>query len=704
MSAYKALQRKRKKAEIMLYKNQEEEPIKLKKLSQQQRIIIFVNEDGSEDMIKISSQQDFCDTIRIYKFEMPYYIKEGKEIILSNSKDEELYFNSGYKYKIYNYKYYTFFSKNTFVAQINSYEDKLSYNMKEIFFNKDDFVPIHLKSYTRLKFKNVLFNFYNFRDTVYDHKALDVIELFVKSGIGITTHLFLFFLNYRKNIRPKERFIPFLIINYSKLKTSRSIAQCYLLLNFAIVTCFIDFEEYEKYSTKLYKIIKEKGINNIENIILEIIKDICNIYTEKDYFYRPSLIIDRYSFAQDKNEIFKSQLYNNCVQLKYTLFIVYSMKEKKTNEILYKYLSNNNERNYMFSFTSTLYYGIEKLPSKFGEVYSKIYPKISNYLNIQNCECLNSAQKIIENEKNEINDILAHFYETKELKYFYINQIINIKNKIIDVNKNKDLFLNIPFEIVDFGQIENENEKIYLKIKSAIAQKLFEEISNNSILLIIKNPLFNKLNNCIKSIIFTKVIIQLIRDNKTPFGKFPNIYEIDCFLNEFKNNKEYDFKEEKERISKIQKTKYFQKLKAKYLDNSYDGKPILIIPFISNAKEWDLGFIIDGENEKKELCIIQISINKLIQTIQMMMKNFENKSKYIITKIKELYGMNINNINILFILSKKHQNKDTIDFMKKYKIPFIYFNYKDDQFHFLNKKYDEITDFKFGIKYYFFRR
>ena len=155
-------------------------------------MIIFVNEDGSEDIIKISSSEDFSKTIRAYQFKMPYYIKDGKEIILSNLKEEKTYFHSGYKFKIYNYKYFAYFSRNIFESQYNSYEEILSYNMKELFFNKDDFVPIHLKSYTRLEFKKVLFNFYEFRDTTYDHKELDVIEFFVKAGIGITTHLFLF--------------------------------------------------------------------------------------------------------------------------------------------------------------------------------------------------------------------------------------------------------------------------------------------------------------------------------------------------------------------------------------------------------------------------------------------------------------------------------------------------------------------------------
>ena len=89
--------------------------------------------------------------------------------------------------------------------------------------------------------------------------------------------------------------------------------------------------------------------------------------------------------------------------------------------------------------------------------------------------------------------------------------------------------------------------------------------------------------------------------------------------------------------------------------------------------------------------------------MQIMLKNFENKSKYIFSKIKEIFGINISRINILFILSKKYQNEGTINFMNLYKIPFIYFKYNDDSFFFLNEKFEEIKDFTLGIKYQYIK-
>lgn len=383
MKKNSALQRKRNKSKEMRKVNEQGNPYeKKKKYSPEERFITFVDND-IENKLEIKSSYDFCRILELYKFNMPYYIENGTEVILTNLDNKKRYFHFGNNSKIYNYKYKTYFSEKEFNDQINSYKDRFSNNLKELFYNKDYFLQYHLESYTTIHFKNVLFNFNSFRDLWYEDKAINVIELFAKSGIGITTHLFLYFLKYRENNRPKERFIPFLILDYRKLKIIKTIEECYFLLNFAIVNCFLDFEEYKTYSTKLYELISKNGLNNIENIIYTIINDITNIFKEKEYFYNPTVIIDRYSFAFDKKDVFKKKLYEDSVKMKYTLIIVYSLKEKSTNEILYKYLTQNNVYNFMFSYTSTLFDGIEKLPSKYDEIFRKIYPKIKNFLKIQ---------------------------------------------------------------------------------------------------------------------------------------------------------------------------------------------------------------------------------------------------------------------------------------------------------------------------------
>ena len=136
------------------------------------------------------------------------------------------------------------------------------------------------------------------------------------------------------------------------------------------------------------------------------------------------------------------------------------------------------------------------------------------------------------------------------------------------------------------------------------------------------------MNNSLKGGLVEKAIIHLIKTNKSPFGKFDNILTIDCFLNNFKN-KSYEFNK-KERRKKIIKLKYYKNLKNLYEEYLYDGKPTLFIPFLSNSKEWDIGYLIKNvENGKIDLCLVQISINKSIKKIQQMLMNFYNKKTYI---------------------------------------------------------------------------
>ena len=176
----------------------------------------------------------------------------------------------------------------------------------------------------------------------------------------------------------------------------------------------------------------------------------------------------------------------------------------------------------MWSYTDTLYSDIDKLPSNFQEIYSKVYPRIINYLRIHKCNNIDKAREILDEERDEANNDLNNFYNSKEKKEFYICQLLNLREKIIDLKKNKDLFLNTPLEIFDFYNVEKG--KIIIDLKSSNISDMLENISNNSILKVIKSPLFDKLHNYTKGGLVEKAIIQIIKNNDSPFGKFENIY------------------------------------------------------------------------------------------------------------------------------------------------------------------------------------
>ena len=700
MSSAKRVLQKKRKFELpdttnknMAFKHKSQ-----KKSSPEERIIIFVI-NSKEFFLRINSTYSLINTLKLLNFEIPYYIDEGHEIILHDNLAINDFFHLGKKNKIYNYNYYSYFTEKDFENQYEASQINLSTNLRELFYGQNYFCKLHLSSYLFLRFKNVEFNFCKFRDTVYNGKTIDVIEIFAKKGLGISTYLFLYFDKYRNKEYAIQRFIPFLIFNYKELKAAKTIDECIFLLNFAIVNSFVSYKEYSDYSTKVFNLVKKYGGEKIEDIIFQIIKDIKKIWIKNKYYYRPCIIIDKYSFLFDDNETFKNNLYTECLNIKFTLFIVYSLNEKKSNMVLYEYLTNKKPSNFMFSYTDILYTYIDKLPSKYQVVYSKVYPKITNFIKIENCINLDSANKIMIDEKEEIENDLNGFYPTKEIKEFYINQLIDLTDKSIDLKNSKDLFLNIPFEIFDYYEIKGEKGKIVLNLKSETAKEVLDDISNNSILQIIKTPLFKKLDNFIKGGLIERAIIQIIKNNKRPFGKFENIISIDCFLNKFKD-KTYNFTK-KEKEEKIIKLKYYLKLKNKYKNFLYEDKPVLFVPFLNNSKEWDIAFLMKNKEGEIELCLIQISINKPIIKIQKMMANFKNKKNYIKKKIKMIYGIKINYVNILFILSKQLQDKKTIHFLNKYNIPYIYFNNKKGIQNFLYKDNSEITDFELGLEYHF---
>ena len=675
--------------------NIEGKPKKNKKNSPEERRIIFVV-NSKEFLLKISSASHLFYTLNRLKFDIPYYKKNGKEIILNDDDNINIFFHSSENPKIYNYSSYSFFDENTFESQYKASQINLSSNLKELYFDNDYFCKLHLDNYLYLRFKNIEFNFKNFRDPVYDHNKIDIIEIFSKNGLGISTYFFTFFQKYRYRNKEANRFIPFLIFYYKELKNAKTIDESFFLLNFAIVNAFLSYEEYSLYSTKLFNLIKNNGLEKIESIIFEIMKDINEIWIKNKYYYKPRVIIDRYYFYLDKDELFKNRLYKESLNLQYKLIIIYSFREKKSNKVLYDYLTHKKPSNFMYSYTDILYTNIDKLQTKYNEIYSTIYPKLTNYIKIQNCNTIEEANEIKYDEKNEIKEYLDNFYPSKELKEFYINQLINLIGIAINLESIEDLFLNIPFEIFDFYEIEGIEGKIVLELKSSSAKNELDHISNNSIIQLINSPLFNELQNFIKGGLVEKAIIQIIKNNESPFGAFDKVFKIDCFLNKL-GNKAYDFTNE-QRKDKITKLKYFSKLKEDYKTFSYTNEHILFIPFLPNAKEWDAAFILKNEDDQIELCLIQISINKPIKKIQEMIRNFDNKKRFIKKKIKMIYNIKISFVNILFILSKQYQDNDTIKFMNEFQLPYIYFNNENNEQNFLYNNSSKILKFELSIE------
>ena len=157
------------------------------------------------------------------------------------------------------------------------------------------------------------------------------------------------------------------------------------------------------------------------------------------------------------------------------------------------------------------------------------------------------------------------------------------------------------------------------------------------------------------------------------FGKIEKVVEFDCILNFFKSIKNYSFTEEQIK-NKLKYLKNIKKLKKKYENFSFNNK--ILVTQKQNGKDWDLLIISknDNDSKNKDMCLIQVSINKTIVQIQIILKYFEKKQIFIKRKIREILNIDIINTHILFILLKDTQNADTLNFLKKYNIPYIFFD------------------------------
>ena len=248
---------------------------KINNSSSEGRIITF--KTGSKEVKqKIKSAEELSKLIKNLKFDIPYYIKNNNEIILSNKNEISRFFNSK-ELTIKNYEYFPYFSKNIFEEQYTAIQIEQNTDIRKIFYHENNFYLNHLPSYNLILFKKVKFTFHEFRDPVANYHAVYVIDVFSKKNIGLSTNLFCFFQKYRNKERANERFIPFLIIKYNELKSIKTIKELNLLLNFAIVNAFVNYEDYQEFTKKIYLLIKNNGYN-IQTIIISLIEEIIKYY------------------------------------------------------------------------------------------------------------------------------------------------------------------------------------------------------------------------------------------------------------------------------------------------------------------------------------------------------------------------------------------------------------------------------------------
>ena len=107
---------------------------KTKHYSPEERSIDFYINQKEKHTMQIRSCEELSKKIISLNYDIPYYIKDNKdEIIISNKKDLDDFFHSTKINKIFDYKYYTFFTKNEFNEQYNAYQNELSKSINKFF-------------------------------------------------------------------------------------------------------------------------------------------------------------------------------------------------------------------------------------------------------------------------------------------------------------------------------------------------------------------------------------------------------------------------------------------------------------------------------------------------------------------------------------------------------------------------------------------
>ena len=280
-------------------------------ISPDNRIITFKNVNGKNISIKINSKNQLKKKLIEFNFKTPYYILDGKEIVIDNFRN---FFHFTSIKEIYNFEYNNLIDKNQFELQYKSIPNYLKDEnlfLDKFFLFNSDYYKQHLPNYNYICFIKSDINLCNLRSFAsYSENLLNVIEIFGKNKIGITTELYVYYSQLRTKLRTNERFILFFIFDFGKLLKLKKLNSLMNILNFNLINLFVDYEKYNQFCELIIPKIKKSGFNIVE-IILIIMKEFVNHIKNEDMLYLPVFIIDNYSPQIDQNK----NLYNDLIKL-----------------------------------------------------------------------------------------------------------------------------------------------------------------------------------------------------------------------------------------------------------------------------------------------------------------------------------------------------------------------------------------------------
>ena len=264
----------------------------------------------------------------------------------------------------------------------------------------------------------------------------------------------------------------------------------------------------------------------------------------------------------------------------------------------------------------------------------------------------------------------------------FISTIFLIINKNLDLNNdfNSDIFINIPLNFFTIEVIKTKIIKI--KYNSRMVKKVWKKLCKETIIKALFNLDGIDLDNFIKGGIFEEGVKQIILQGNSFFGKIENKVKFNCILNYFIKNKTYDFTKDQLKNT-FSKSKIIKNLKNKYKNFKFNNN--FVINQKQNGKDWDLAFVYKNAFNQIILFLLQITVNKTVDDIKVILEYLDNKINVIKAKIYEILKIKINEVHILFIFKDSINNKTT-SFCSQFSIPFIYYDYLNKIFVDTNMK------------------
>ena len=209
----------------------------------------------------------------------------------------------------------------------------------------------------------------------------------------------------RTRIRTNERFIPFIIFNYDKLLNLTKIKSLVDNINFSIVNLFVTYKEYNDFCSIIYKLITEISFD-IDKIIINIIKSYMEYVKKYNMNNVPCIIIDNYNPTYKQLYIALETLLK---EFNFRIIFIFQLENKLSNEVLVDYLREKRNEMFEYKYARTIYYDINKLPTKYPKYYKCLIPTINNYIRINNCKSEEEAKNILFEEENYIEKEILNF-------------------------------------------------------------------------------------------------------------------------------------------------------------------------------------------------------------------------------------------------------------------------------------------------------